>query len=253
MKPSWCAEIPVMTVPQSDVAKAVTLVLPYYENPRFLAQQLGWWSTYSTHLKQFLSVILVDDCSPTTTAASVLEAIGAPVLLRQFRIDVDVRWNWLAARNIGAHHAKDGWLLLTDMDHVLPATTLDGLVYGKHDPGTIYGFSRRESTGENIAPHPNSWFMTRDMFWTVGGYDERLSGFYGTDGLWRRRLAETAPMAILSDRLIRHERLGDSSTISYLRKQPIDAAVKRISDKAKGLPAKTLTFPYHEVFQAVSA
>jgi hypothetical protein len=247
MKKSWAADLPVVTVPQSDQPKHVTLVLPYYSNPAFLKQQMAWWGSYPAHLKQHFSVIVVDDGSPTPAAIP-----DPPVDLRLFRIEQDVRWNWLAARNIGGHYAT-GWCVFTDMDHVIPESTLDSLVYGLHDASMIYGFSRRESTGEAIGPHPNSWFMTRGMFWTVGGYDERLSGCYGTDGIWRRRLAATAPMAILDDRLIRHEYQGESSTTTYLRKQPQDAAVKRIAEKSKGLPPKTLTFKYHEVPVGVPA
>lgn len=246
----WCSGLPLVSVPQSDVAKPVTLVLPYYENPRFLRQQLGWWGTYERHLASQLSVVLVDDGSPTSPAAGVLAdlPVTLPVALRLFRLEVDVRWNWLAARNIGAKHAADGWVLLTDIDHVLPASTLSAIVYGQHHPGTIYGFSRIEHTGEALAPHPNSWLMTREMFWRVGGYDEALSGHYGTDGDWRRRCAATAPMAILADRLVRHEYQGDSSTTAYLRKQPEDAAVKRIvAGRRHGWRPTVHRFPYHEV------
>jgi hypothetical protein len=122
------------------------------------------------------------------------------------------------------------------------------VVYGHHDPSTIYGFSRREYNGLSAAPHPNSWLMTREMFWKVGGYDEALSGHYGTDGDWRRRMAAVAPIHILTDRLIRHEYQQDSSTTAYLRKQPEDAAVKRIvAKRGKGWKPKTLSFPYEEV------
>lgn len=248
MKRPWSADLPVVTVPQSAVPKPVTLVLPYYENPVFLKQQLAWWGTYPAHLKEHFSVIVVDDGSPTPCTI-----VDPPVAVRLFRIEVDVRWNWLAARNIGAKHAE-GWCVFTDMDHVIPANTLDSLVYGQHDARTIYGFSRVESTGDSLGPHPNSWFMTRSMFWNVGGYDETLSGHYGTDGSWRRRLAKTAPMQILADRLVRHEYVGDSSTTAYKRKQPVDAAVKRLDRSTKpGFQPKVLSFPYHEVPAAVPA
>jgi glycosyltransferase involved in cell wall biosynthesis len=236
-----------VTTPQSDTPKHVTLILPYYENPRFLKQQLGWWFMYPYHLMKHFSVIVVDDGSPNHPAADVLKDEAIPDGSRLFRIDQDVRWNWLAARNIGAKHAE-GWCVFTDMDHVIPQSTLDSLVYGQHDTRTIYGFSRIESTGDKLTAHPNSWFMTRSMFWNVGGYDETLSGHYGTDGSWRRRLAKTAPMAILSDRLVRHEYVGDSSTTTYKRKQPQDAAVKRLDRSGqRGYVPKVLTFPYHEV------
>lgn len=245
---AWSAALPLVDVRSGPTPKAVTLVLPYYDNPGFLRQQLAWWGTYPAHLRAHMSVILVDDGSPTVWAAEALAGVVPPVPLRVFRLDVDVRWNWLAARNVGAHHAPEGWLLLTDMDHVLPASTLDAVVYGQHDPGTVYGFSRIEHTGEALAPHPNSWLLTRATFWKVGGYDEALSGHYGTDGDWRRRLAAAGPLQILRDRLVRHEHQGDSSTTRYLRKQPEDAGVAAIvSQRRPGWRPKVLSFPYHEV------
>lgn len=242
----WNEALRVVTLPKS-LACPVTIIVPFYENAGFLRQQLrGWWD-YSPSLRWNLSAVIVDDCSPTP-AYSVLRDVQYPFPIRLFRIDRDVRWNWLAARNIGFHHAPDGWCLVTDMDHVIPNTTALTAVYGLKDPRAIYGFSRSESSGESIGPHCNSWLMTRKMFWKVGGYDERLSGYYGTDGDWRRRMAKVAPIEILTDRLIRYERIGDSSTTRYKRKQPEDAAVSKIIAKRKpGWTPKTLSFPYAEV------
>lgn len=206
----WSQGLPLVSVAMGD-PKPVTFVVPYYDNKNFLRQQLAWWDTYHPELRRYLSGIIVDDGSPEP--AHVPERTPFPI--RLFRIEVDIRWNWLAARNIGFHHAPEGWCLVTDIDHVIPATTAQACVFGTHDPAIIYGFSRIEHTGEPLAPHPNSWYLTRQLFWKVGGYDETLSGHYGTDGDWRRRCAATAPMAILQDRLIRHEHQGDSSTTRY--------------------------------------
>lgn len=243
----WCDKFPVVHVPQSDQPKAVTFIYPFYRNQSFLRQQLAWWATYPAHLRAHLNAIIVDDGSPEP-ASDVLRGRELPFPVRLFRIGVDVRWNWLAARNIGFHHAAEGWCAVTDMDHVIPQTTADALVYGKHDPNGIYGFSRIEYTGEKVAPHPNSWFLARTMFWRIGGYDETLSGFYGSDGEWRKRVAATAPLRILEDRLVRHEYQLDSSTTAYLRKQPEDAAVRSlIAKRGKGWKPKTLSFPYEAV------
>ena len=81
---------------------------------------------------------------------------------------------------------------MTDIDHVLPASTAQALIYGQHDPKVVYAFSRIEHTGEKVNPHSASFLMTKKMFWKIGGYDEELSGHYGTDGDYRRRLATKA-------------------------------------------------------------
>lgn len=248
MKGRWDAGLPVVTVPQSGAPKAVTIVVPYYENPAFMRRQIEGWCQFPAHVSSHLSYIVVDDGSPKSPLEPLLHTTVLPANFRAFRVDVDVRWNWLAARNIGAHHAPYGWMVLTDMDHVITPETAEALVYGRHDPSVIYGFSRVEHTGETLAAHPNSWFLTRENFWKVGGYDETLSGHYGTDGDWRRRIAATVPLRILSDRLVRHEHVGDSSTSRYKRKQPQDAAVRLIVNARRpGWKPKTLSFPYHEL------
>lgn len=231
------------------VAKTVHFVYPYYENANFLRFQLDAWRAYPEALRKHLRAIIVDDGSPESPARDVLiTETSFPFPIRLFRIMVDVRWNWLAARNIAMHHAPSGWTLLTDMDHVVPSETLDSLVHDLHDPQRIYRLSRIEYSGATIHSHPNSMFMTREMFWKAGGYDEALSGFYGTDGDWRRRCAATATVETLPDVLIRHEHVQDSSTTRYLRKQPEDAGKKAIiAKRQKGWRPRVLSFPYQEV------
>lgn len=242
----WCADLPMEIVPRRDTPKPLTLIVPYYEQPVFFAAQLGHWCGFALDLLAKLTVIVVDDGSPTLPAEGV--DAPRPPAFRLFRIGVDVRWNWLAARNIGFHYAPDGWCLVTDMDHVVPESTLRSVMYGQHDPSVVYVFSRKEHTGKSIGPHSASFLMTREMFWQIGGYDEALSGHYGTDGVYRRQIAQHAPIHILPDVLERHEFVEDSSVTRYKRKQPEDAAVSRIvRARKRNWKPKVLSFPYREV------
>lgn len=228
--------------------RRITFVYPYYENPEFLKKQILGWRRFPAQLRDLIDVIIVDDGSPKHPAKDVIVDSIWPMHLRLFRIDVDVRWNWLAARNIGMHHTMTQWNVLTDMDHVVLHNVATSLTRRDYRPDTIYRFGRKESNGLIIHPHPNSMFMTRDVFWAVGGYDEALSGHYGTDGDWRRRCAKTARIRLLPERLERHEYEGDSSTTAYKRKQPEDAGKKAIiARRGPGWRPLTLSFPYHEV------
>lgn len=243
-------DAPIEAVQLSATPKPVTFIYPYYENPLFLAKQLYEWSRFPTAIKENISAIIVDDGSPDNPAERVVKGLGGykPFPVRLFRIEVDVRWNWLAARNIAMKHAPEGFCLGTDMDHLVPAETAASLIAGNHDPEKIYRFVRLEHTGDLIHSHPNSWFMTRAMFWKFGGYDEALSGHYGTDGDARRRWVKTAPVRTLPECLVRYERIGDSSTTHYLRKQPEDRAVPDlIKLRGRDWKPKVLSFPYHEV------
>lgn len=239
-------DAPLGVVPRGR-PKELQLIYPYYENPNFLRRQIANWASYPDVLRRHVRLIIADDGSPTQPALEVLRAESLPIPTRLFRIEVDVRWNWLAARNIAMHHASSGWCLLTDMDHVLTPDAADELVHGEHNPAFIYRLSRREHTGVAIHPHPNTMLLTREMFWKAGGYDEALSGHYGTDGDWRRRLAFTAHVRTLKTEVERHEHVGDSSTTGYKRKQPQDAGKKAIiARRGRGWRPKVLSFPYHE-------
>lgn len=242
-----CDDAPVVFVRSSQDPKPVTIIMPYYENPQTLAAHMIRWGDWPEGHRKWLNAIIVDDGSPVHPAEEVLKGTQQPFPLRLLRIEPDIRWNWLAARNLAFSQAR-GWCVVTDIDHIIPPTTIDALIYGDHDPTHIYRFSRAEHTGGDIPAHPNSWFMTREMFWRIGGHDEALSGYYGTDGEYRRRAAKTAPIRILSDRLIREEFVRDSSTIRYQRKQPEDRAVQRIiAARGKDWKPKVLSFPWHEV------
>lgn len=236
-------------VPGKAAPKTVTIIWPYYENPKWLRHQLRCLHEQPESVSRHLRLIVVDDGSPPAGAAEhVFRVTGfQPVPTRLFRLDVDIRWNWLGASNVGFHHAE-GWCAKMDIDHVPPTELLRALIWGKFDPGTLYTLERIEHSGAPLHSHPNSFFCHRDTFWKIGGYDEALSGYYGTDGDWRRRAAAAVPIRRLPYSLVRYEYTLDSSTTRYKRKQPEDAGKKAIIRKrGKNWRPKVLSFPYHEV------
>jgi len=208
--------------------RKLTLCLPYYMNAGMLQVQLERLRALPEALKDELAVIVVDDGSPDGDAQG--EKIGCPLTI--FKITVDIRWNQDAARNIAAHHADTRWLLLTDIDHLVPRETYERIIQRKLSKGVVYRFSREtlERAGSDppttpYKPHPNSWLMTRNTYERIGGYDERFAGFYGTDADFRNRVAQAAEVVMLDEVLIRVPRtvIEDASTRTYLRKQPEDA------------------------------
>ncbi|MGE0724811.1 MAG: glycosyltransferase family 2 protein [Alphaproteobacteria bacterium] len=208
----------------------LSFVIAYYDNPAMLAEQYRVWSTYGDEAKAAIEVCLVDDGSPRWPAVEVPRPPGLPAL-RIFRFLEDRPWNQDAARNLGAHMARHPWLLCTDMDHVVPAATLDVLLAQKNK-GLVYTFGRVDAPGLTPTlgpdgrpkPHPNSFAMTRALFWKVGGYDEAYSGrgVYGTDGMFLARARGWASFHRLADApLIRYPRtvIADASTTTLSRER----------------------------------
>lgn len=212
---------------------ALTFICAFYENPGMLVEQQRTWRAYPGELKDRFHAIVVDDCSPTRPALPAVADTGI-ASFRLYRTGVDVRWNWLFGRNLGVSEATTPWVLLTDIDHVMPAETLRTILDEPLDDRCVYRFSRVDAPRSGpfdlsectpYKPHPNTWLMTRAMFERVGGYDERLSGCYGTDGEFRDRVTASSRAVVMrSDVMIRYSRevLADASTVGLTRKNDRD-------------------------------
>lgn len=241
----------------------LTLVMPFYMNPGQLALQYRNWLSWSGKHRNRLRVIIVDDGSPEGHAANVPRPYGLPEV-EIYRVLEDKPWHQHGARNLGAHVAPDGWMLLTDMDHVLTpesaAMLFKAMDKGGLDEGTVYMLDRVEAdTGlptlgkdDQPKPHPNSFVMTREMFWRIGGYDERATGIYGTDKLFRERAFAIATRGHLNIPLTRYWRdlIPDASTTTLPRKEGRDPAVKaRIMAEIAANPDGRITMsaPYERV------
>lgn len=234
-----------------------TLVLAYYENAGMLREQAKRWYMLAREVRAALTVIVVDDGSPTAAAFDALSpglwadlklSLGG---LQLWRMGVDVRWNQDACRNIGAREAKTKWLLLTDMDHAVPEDTWRRLMATKLRPENAYRFARVNAPAlDPYKPHPNSWALTRLMYWHAGGYDEALAGHYGTDGDFKVRLSRVAKVVELDAPIIRYPRevIPDASTTTLERKSEADRVW--INQTVKARQANPGWKPQHFSFPA---
>jgi hypothetical protein len=161
------------------------------------------------------------------------------------------------------------FLLMTDMDHVVPAHTMAAalatlptlgrrgvLTFGRVDapPGAWKSddwdsFARTTRPDGSLKPHVNSFVVSRKRYWRLGGYDERLCGLYGTDRDFRQRLfgkgsverhLENAPLIRVG-----RESIADASTRGVERKVAGRTAQKKLA-KSIGEP-KALDFPWERV------
>lgn len=243
----------------------LSLIMPFYDNAGMLALQYEAWAAWKPELSERWRIILVDDGSPTP-AMDVPRPDGLPEL-QIYRVLEDRPWHQHAARNLGAHVAPDGWMLMTDMDHQLRAKHAGKLVQlldlGHLHDGTAYTLARVEAdTGEPTLgrdlrpkPHPNSFVMSRETYWRIGGYDEDFCGTYGTDGLFRTRMRERVGVSHLKNvPLTRYwrELVPDASTRTLERKEGRDPGAKKLVRQRKAAEGRThqivtLNFPWERV------
>ena len=206
--------------PMAHSRPRISLVFPYYDNPQMLRFQLGVIAQYSLEVLSGCEVVVVDDCSPTFPARPVVQEFDLPNL-RLFRVGVDRPWNQDAARNIGAYESRGDYLLLTDIDHVIPGETLRELA-AVDDQNRVYTLARKAHFSDTVIPsHVNSYFMARSLYWSIGGYDEDFWGTYGSDSLFRRRIHKSAPIVELSAarlELVTRGSISDAKNISLSRK-----------------------------------
>lgn len=230
----------------------LTYVYSYYENRKMFQLQQQVWGSYPEELKKKLEVIVTDDCSslhPLKAKHLQCDAYA----IQAYRITEKVAWNWLEARNIGAKHATSGWLLLTDMDHVVSAKVFKCILdrLEQLNPSYVYQFSRQLSTGESYKFHNDSFLVSKKLFWACGGYDEDFAGNYGTSGMFRRRLFDAAQGNLLFTKwpliLYGREVVADASTTDLARKEGRDPkALDRIKEwkKNTGRPIQHFLRPY---------
>lgn len=236
----------------------IAIVMPYYDNPQMWAYQLEHFRGLDPKIARRVEVIVVDDASPHYPAASVIEG-DVPLALSVFRIERDKPWNQDAARNIGVHEAQAPYVLVTDIDHIVPGATLEGLL-ALEDPSRVFSLGRGAHFSDaKVASHVNSYFLSQDLYWTIGGYDEDFWGMYGTDKLFRNRVLKNHDIVLKADlslELVTQGSIPDAKNKVFSRKPSI---LRRL----RGLSLRILKFlrlrksprvlinPYIKVFPAV--
>jgi len=233
----------------------LSIVFAYYENPQMLDFQWREIAAYPSSIQSELEVIVVDDGSPLFPAVEVPRPKGLPAV-SIFRIDQDTPWNQDAARNIGAHEARSPWLLLTDIDHVIPASSLCRIFEGNQITDSYYTLGRVKIHGQGPThPHPNSYLMTKKLYWDIGGHDEDYAGIYGKDFLFRKRALRRSNEVHLPDIVL--ARVGtaavkDAGTTTITRENTLLRRVwGYLLEWLKAMKlwrgVQTLSYPYEKV------
>lgn len=167
----------------------IVAVLNSHEIFRRQCLHWGWLD-----LPDDVELVILDDGSDPPLAYP-----DAPVRNLLIHATHDTRpWTVELARNLGARLARGRLLLMTDLDYIIPRDaveaacrlTADKMRFKREfgvldedgrltqDLGMLrqWGLSnqRIQERGTKLPPHPNNFVMTKEAFWTLGGYREDL-------------------------------------------------------------------------------
>ncbi len=190
-----------------------TLIVPYYRQPKMLEYQIREWNLYPENIQ----IIVVDDGSPRQDRAlNVVTEHATDDLLKQlslYEITVDVPWNRGCARNLGAQQAQTEFIMHVDTDHVLRAHQAEELLCFAPSPDQWYRFQRfRCGTADDtrkkdklpnscpyglIHPHIDSYLISKQLYWKVGGYDEDYSGCLGGGTVFLKQLTKLVKPSLI--------------------------------------------------------
>lgn len=213
--------------------------MPYRNAPQMLRAHYDHWNLIGAHLIDF-QMSVVDDCSDKLMpapdmriAAYLREAVQGWRILGEH-----IPWSHRCATNWAVEKSRAPWLVITDIDHMLPLSTVVDLQnrYSNLNPDAVYTFERRNTDGSEKTSHPDSWLMSRSMWQRIGGYDERLRGHYGQNWDFIQRVKKHAMyVERLPSHLVRYARtdIPDASMPDdYPRKSLVArAAVARLRNE----------------------
>jgi hypothetical protein len=180
--------------PESRTKPGITIGIPYYASPATLLQQLHNFADYPTELQQQMTIIIVDDGSPTGLQARDYLAdwdnLDSSFNLRLHiaRITSNISWNVEGSRNLAFYLADTRRGLMLDLDMLLPQESLRKALQwstiklgNETHPEKIavaHKLNRRKPNGrESIQPA----LAVLDIaeYWNSGGLDEDFAGHYG--------------------------------------------------------------------------
>lgn len=174
----------------------LSIIISVLNSQEAFRRQCIYWKSHA--LASDIEFIIIDDGSDIP----LTDTVGVPNLqiIRREPILIDGKRPWTVelARNLGARQSKGEYLLMTDIDYIIPKDAIETVYTLQEDKagfhrsfgvlderGTLtqdfdilrqYGLleSRIKERGFHLSPHPNNFIMRTSTFWQLGGYREDL-------------------------------------------------------------------------------
>ncbi len=177
-------------------ATSLTLIVTVLKSYEVVRRQLLHWER---SLTPDCTLVLVDDGS-VPPLADTCSLVHTAFDLIQLATHDRRPWTQPRARNLGAKLARSDKLLFFDIDHIVTRDVIcrcldysGDKLHWTREPGILdsrgqiitdrctlveYGL-----TDDRPSVHGNSFMIRAELFWQLGGYDERFCGHYGGDDI----------------------------------------------------------------------
>ena len=126
-----------------------------------------------------MELVIVDDHG--SPVATIPKDIRDRFPCKLFRVDENIAWNQMGARNLGMQEASAKVAVMLDPDMVPTPLVWDKIMWAAENlhEGTVVKFSLTGSDGGFIHSSPNTWILHTSDFFSIHGYDEDYAGNKG--------------------------------------------------------------------------
>jgi len=175
---------------QKSYHEKISILVPYYRNPKTLKYQLGRWRKFKKVFRVQIKFVIVDDGSPKPIRISEREKSDLDI--KVYRINENIPWNVCGAKNLLVNRCETRWFLMHDIDHYMRRPSVEQMLSLKKDQDMVYHFSSRNKSHRSII----TLFTTRKIFRDIGGYNEDFAGVRGNIDLelYKRMRRQKVPI-----------------------------------------------------------
>ena len=165
--------------------KRVTFLLSYYNQADVLRRHVLQWKAYPRALKDQIVFCIIDDGS-RAAAKNTIDSLDVTDLdLRLYRVLVDLYCNIAGVRNLGCREADTPWVLILDMDTLVPEKAAQDILAQARKGKRRHAYRFNRAVLDNPShklhgkTHPAVCLIRKKDYWHVGGCEEDLVGHYG--------------------------------------------------------------------------